>query len=259
MQGRGCRFESDTLHFVTGLKQALRHQHFVLLFVALLAFILVQPFFEGVGRQGVLALFTSFVLIAAMVAVSSSVALFAIGMALGLPLFVALWAVALSSFGANLPDRLMHKADVLQAASGAAFHGYIALLMFRQVAQARHVNLNTLSGAACIYLLAGVSWAFAYALVHLGDDAAFQIAEPLAEAESMSVQLFVYFSFTTLTTLGYGDMSPVNPVARALANLEAVFGVLFTTIVIARFVGVYLTEARFERRRRDEAGEPTEP
>lgn len=83
-----------------------------------------------------------------------------------------------------------------------------------------------------VYLLLGTTWSFAYALADLALPGALEIP---GRAPSMSE--FVYFSFSTLTTVGYGDIVPVHPMARSLAVLEALVGQLYLVVIVSRFVG----------------------
>jgi voltage-gated potassium channel len=113
---------------------------------------------------------------------------------------------------------------------------YVFLLMIRDLFTAKVVDATILLLAINCYLVIGVLWALAYALVHQADPGAF--AYPVSASVSARQHLY-YFSFVTLTTLGYGDIQPLSPLARSLAIAESVSGVLFTGILVARLVGLY--------------------
>jgi len=100
---------------------------------------------------------------------------------------------------------------------------------------------HRIMGAVAAYLLIGMVWSLAYYLVALWIPGAFSIQGPIAQGdrESLQSQLF-YFSFVTLTTLGYGDIAAVHPVARMLVILEGVIGQLFPAILIARLVSLHV-------------------
>lgn len=109
----------------------------------------------------------------------------------------------------------------------------------RQVLMGPDVDLNRLIGAVCVYLLMALAWAVGYALLALYMDGAF---EGLIGVEFGVIwPELIYFSFVTLTTLGYGDISPVNSLAKALAYLEAVVGQMYIAILIAGLIGTHLS------------------
>ena len=83
-------------------------------------------------------------------------------------------------------------------------------------------EVNQLVGAVCIYLLIGAIWSLLYALLYTVDSGSFSERADLA-VDGASRD-WVYFSFVTLTTVGYGDITPVSPLARALTFLEAIVG-----------------------------------
>lgn len=112
----------------------------------------------------------------------------------------------------------------------------------RQVLIGPHVDLNRLTGAVCVYMLMALAWAICYALVALYIDSAF--AGLVGIKFNAVWPDFIYFSFVTITTLGYGDISPVAPIAQALAYLEAVVGQMYIAILIAGLVGAHLSTRR---------------
>lgn len=121
---------------------------------------------------------------------------------------------------------------------------YTAWVILREVLRSERITLDTLAGGIVVYLFIGVIWAFAYVLVALLDPQALHYAAGSARSGVGGFDdfhTFLYFSFTTLTTLGYGDVVPVNPLARSLAYLEAVFGQLYLAVLIARLVGQHLS------------------
>lgn len=104
------------------------------------------------------------------------------------------------------------------------------------------IDLNRLIGAVCIYLLSGSLWGIIYFLLSVIAPASFVgIA-----AESWTGQLneFTYYSFVTLTTLGYGDLTPAVPIARTLCYLEAVLGQMYLTVLVAALVGLHVAGRR---------------
>ncbi len=130
---------------------------------------------------------------------------------------------------------------VLGLASSGMFSGFMALTILGRVLEQKKVTLDGIFGGVCAYLFFGLVWAFVYAIIDVADPAAFNFSSSLIdESDDSSFRpsgLFVYFSFVTLTTLGYGDISPLSEAARSLATLEAIMGPLYMAILIGWLVG----------------------
>jgi len=102
-----------------------------------------------------------------------------------------------------------------------------------------HITSNRVLGAIIVYLLSGFVFALIYHIIYLlSGHAAFNGLITFQRTE------FMYFSITTLTTLGYGDVTPVNVFARSLSNLEALNGQLYPAILIARLVSMEFATTR---------------
>lgn len=140
-----------------------------------------------------------------------------------------LWHLALPSAGVELP---MLVAQVV-------FHGYAAIVLLAYVLQDEVITLDELFAIAGVYVLLALLWASAYGIVVYADPAAVYINPTNNPDSRVSFPDLVYYSITTLTSTGYGEMTPVSPAARALAMLQQLTGVLFVAILIARLTGLY--------------------
>ena len=105
------------------------------------------------------------------------------------------------------------------------------------------VTPHHIQGAVAVYLMLGLIWACAYAVVEMRQPGAFNLpdmaeAGGVMESQQNDLRHLVYFSFVTLTTLGYGDISPTSASARTLVTLEALVGQLYLVILIARLVSL---------------------
>jgi hypothetical protein len=135
-------------------------------------------------------------------------------------------------------------------------HG--TLVIFRDVFTGQ-VTANRICGAICLYLLIGASFAVLYLVVDLVDPLAFNASLPLAsrfdetDSRHERLSLVMYFSMVTLSTVGYGDITPVNRIARTLAWVEAVGGQLYLSVMVARLVGLHLVRAQAESANRSES------
>ncbi|MGK7944032.1 MAG: ion channel [Microcystaceae cyanobacterium] len=124
--------------------------------------------------------------------------------------------------------------DFLSHIVYAFFLSLSILFLGRKINQAEVVDEDTLLGGISIYLLFGILWYIFYHLVYIFDQNAF------SQNLEMPNYHLLYFSFTTLTTLGYGDISPVNKIAMGLTNTEAIIGQLYPAIFLARLVSLYI-------------------
>jgi hypothetical protein len=116
----------------------------------------------------------------------------------------------------------------------------VVLVVLAQVFREGAITMHRIQGAVAAYLLLGMAWAFAYELVVFEWPAAFTMPAVAAPASRELISHFVYFSFVTLTTVGYGDVTAVHPVARSLVTTEALVGQLFPAILLARLVSMEL-------------------
>lgn len=122
-------------------------------------------------------------------------------------------------------------ADALVSASTIAL---FAAVILRRVFAAGSITVARIEGAVAVYLLVGVLWALLYEALLLQVPGAFTAAAGIAPGQAD----LSYFSFVTLTTVGYGDVTPVSPAARSLAVVEALIGQLYPAVLIARLVSL---------------------
>ena len=108
-------------------------------------------------------------------------------------------------------------------------------LIFKDILTSQKVTLDTILGAICIYFLMGILWALIYAICLTFDNNAFS----QSITDQNSLQTLVYFSFTTLTTVGYGDISPASPLTKTLTNLQGVIGQMYPAVIISILVSIY--------------------
>ena len=113
--------------------------------------------------------------------------------------------------------------------------GCFAAIVLTRVFEAGPVTKHRIHGAVCAYFLFGLMWAAAYAFIEYAFPPAFNAASGAGLADT-PISRFVYFSFVTLTTVGYGDITAVHPLARTLVIAEALTGQLFPAIIIGGLV-----------------------
>ncbi|MGY0615256.1 potassium channel family protein [Vibrio sp. FJH11] len=122
---------------------------------------------------------------------------------------------------------------VMLALTFAFFFGTFKSIA-RQILFTGHVNSNKVIGSVALFLLLGLMWAIAYLILIEFSPQAFTGMEAISWGQNFSNA--AYFSFVTLTTLGYGDISPLTPLAQVIVYLEAITGVFYMAIVVSSLV-----------------------
>ena len=203
----------------------------LLVLLSLLAMIVLYSVLRE--HTGLLGLGLTGVLLGTFSALDRSRRDWMLALALAIPhvLLIALHEPGIDPVGMRVAGQIL----------GMLFYGYVAYVILAHVLRARVVVADTLYGAASAYLLLALVWALGYAVLDTYQPGAFAGADARLAWDD-----FVYFSVVTLTTLGYGDIEPVTAEARSLVMLEVVVGVFYTTVVLARLVGLYIVQATTE-------------
>ncbi len=200
----------------------LTRHRFALLLCALVGLIVIAPLF-GPGpfaAVDVAVLFSIVVLCFALTATRK---------ALTLAVVLVWFALTLGHAYSNGPVSLVGMDVALVVVCAFAIESTM-----RRALQSGTVGTEELCAAISAYILLGVAWAAAYSLLQTLDPTALNV--PVGQATSHWNAL-LYFSFATLTTLGYGDFAPVSDFARALASVQAITGTIYLAILIAHLVG----------------------
>ena len=214
-------------------KASLKPRRFsaVQLLIALALFFACAPFVEEV-KDGdlIVSVLLSLVLLAAIFAVAASRRSLAIGLLLAVPTLAARWA---NHFR---PDLVPAGAFII---GGLLMFIFVVAHLLRFVLRAPSVTTEVLCASISAYLMLGMIWTLAYWLVdRLTPGGAFSFNNSTGE-HSINGFTGFYFSFVTLSTVGYGDITPVSRFARWLAAMEAMTGLLYVAVLIARLVSLY--------------------
>lgn len=143
------------------------------------------------------------------------------------------------------PDASHSWLDIVQKFLLMVFHGWAAALILRDVFQQARIRTDDVLGAVSGYLLAGGAWENLYALFAILVPGSFNISPDLAAqfgGANGSGGLFLYFSLATLTSVGYGDITPLRGPVTAFAMLETVFGQFYIAVVVAQIVGMHMAQ-----------------
>jgi voltage-gated potassium channel len=203
----------------------------VQLLLAIVLWIVSTPFIDAL-QQGALiqAVLLTLVLFSAVLVVGANRRKLILATVLATPALVGKWVNHFWPYA--MPTEVALAAALL-------FVAFVVANLFRFILTAPRVNLEVLCAAVSNYLMLGILWTLAYLLLAelLPDAFAFN-AGPASE-RVMDGFNALYFSFVTLSTVGFGDITPVSRFARMLAIVEAATGIFYMTVVIARLVALY--------------------
>lgn len=221
----------------TGKNLFFRHR-FAILFALLFCVLLIPPYFEDAQWVQIFWnwLFT-FVLLWALYTVSGSRRTLILAALLLIPTISSTWVVD------HGQERMLEYLDNL---TNVAYFGLICAFLGQYILTTKQVTLEVIFAAMCLYMMLAVLWAAIYTnlQIYYGDAFLFQ-GQLALEAGITADNLFrhmIYYSFVTLSTLGYGDITPVHLVAKNWAAMEAMIGQFFIAIIIARLVSIYTVQ-----------------
>ena len=212
---------------MVGALPSIRRSRSLLLLISLVVLLLAVPNTEGSKPQAIiLLLLFVFVLSSAVFAVAGSPLV-----RRALILLAAPWVIV-SLIDLFVPgDQFKLAANVLFMVFGL----FVVSTLLTRIVAAKTVDFEVVCASPAIYLLLAIMWAVSYQIIFFSSPGAFAEtdfgAEPLAE--------FLYLSLVTITTLGYGDITPLGPGVRIWAALEAVVGVFYMAVLVARLVSLY--------------------
>jgi len=202
--------------------------------IALVLLFIGIPFVEHIDKGEIIeVMLMTLVLVSGVLAVGARRQTLVLAVILVLPAVAGKW---LKFFWPELVPA------ELSLVAGLIFLVFLIWQFLRFVLRAPRVNGEVLCAGVSIYLLLGLMWTFAYLLVSRAVPEAFVINVGPTASHSLEGASAFYFSFVTLSTVGYGDIIPVTSVARMLAAMEAITGTLFVAVLIARLVAMYSSE-----------------
>ncbi len=163
-----------------------------------------------------------------------------------------LWAVAAVAYALNQSSLL---AQLGAYAAIALYQAMVIGVLLRFIFTTRRIDLDVIYAACAIYLLVGAVFVGIFGsldVLTVQATGAHAFRDSLLPPDApLPWQHLVYYSYITLTTVGYGDILPVTLWARAFATLEATIGVLYLTVIVARLVGLYASKEVEEELRQE--------
>lgn len=220
------------------VKESFYQRKYLYLFIALLLPYLFHPFKDS-DIMGISTLDLAFTLLI-------YVGIFTVGSLKKIP--YALLSIALIGQILTWSSYFIHGHHLVIISQGmtALFLVSIGGIILRRIILNEEVTSNTIFAALCIYLLMALAWAFIYSIIHAMIPNSFYMNEKFFPESSVNIfqmsQLyyFIYFSFCTITTIGFGDIIPAVPLSRMCASLEAMGGQLYLMVLVSRLVSMHI-------------------
>lgn len=217
---------------IKGVITRILNNRFSFLFLTIVLLFVVRPFIQGATALNfVTNIFLWLVLISCVWAVSEKRKHQKLSLVMVVVAILAIVAIL-----SDLLDFFLQNA-VLSWMSEIAtflFLGYAVFAILLYLVRQEEVTAEMIMAAASEYVLIGLLFAFIYLLIEVVYPGSFSFSGSKVDRAG-----FLYFSFVTLTTTGYGDVLPVTIQARSLATFEAITGQLYMAITVARLVGLY--------------------
>ena len=210
--------------------KACYKDRFLFLIVFIVALIVLGPFMQNfIGLRFFMDLFFSIILIATIYAVSQKRHHIIFAVILLIPALLAVWT----------PDIPEHNIRLtIGYLCGLIVFAFAVISILKYLFAEETVTRQTISAAVAVYLLLALMWSFIYRLIENLYPGSFAVAQDkLVDAAN----IYLYFSLVTITTLGYGDITPVGSQAVSLTVLEAITGQIYLVVVVAWFVGLYVS------------------
>jgi hypothetical protein len=216
--------------FFLSFTKACYKDRFLFLIVFIVVLIVLGPFIEGVvGLRFFMNLFFSIILVATIYAASQKRYDIIIAAILIIPALFAVWIPDIPKYNTLL---------TIGYICGLILFAFTVISILQYIFTEQVVTRQTISAAVVIYLLLALMWTFIYRLLENLYPGSFAVAHSRLED---AANIYLYFSLVTITTLGYGDITPVGGPALAMAVLEAATGQIYLVVVVAWFVGMYVS------------------
>ncbi len=205
---------------------------FSFLLTAIVLFLILRPFVENFVRISFLIeIFISAILLSGIYAVSEDRISFFLALLTGVPALFINWSFQIYKIPTLL---LMHHIF------SALFFATATIIIIRHLINQKVVTIDLIWGAVCGYFFIGFMWSAIFSLLESFHPGSFKLGQQVVP----DIDSFIYFSFVTLATLGYGDIVPLTKQAQSLAIIETVMGQMYLAVNIAALVAIRISQSR---------------
>ena len=209
----------------------IRIGRFFFLLISISLSLALRPFLEDfIGTGLLMDIFITAIFMSGLYAASPKKQFFYVSLLIAFPALAVKW----SSYFMEVPSSFI----VVQVFS-AIFFTFLVVLILHYLSKEKKITADVIAGAICGYLLIGLMWASFFAVLEALQPGSFQVPDHLSTDSSY----FIYYSYVTLTTLGFGDIIPMTNQARSFSVLESITGPVYLAVTVARLVGMGISQS----------------
>jgi len=223
-----CMANNNKISFI----ELCMRDSYLFLLISLLLLILITPLFESVFElTTLLDIFITVIFLSSIYAISQKEQNLRIAVGILLPVIAGMWL----TYFVHIPYL-----SLVGDCCSILFFAFTIIIILSTLFREDEVTLDVIYGAVVVYLLMALMWAFIFDVTETLHPGSFQIsANPLQDTRVH----FIYYSFVTITTVGYGDILPLSLTARAFSIVEMVVGQIYLIVLIARLVGINISQS----------------
>ena len=212
-----------------------RNNRFLVLLVSLVLFFAIYPMVEGsIIASRMLNLFFTLIVLSGVFAIADTRMPLIISLTLAVLIILFRWIYFFYSL--DLLALLEHGFNII-------FWIYIALYLLKFILRQQIITAELIYAALAVYFIFGMAWASIYQVLEIWKPNSFFLSDSEASKQTFIFQMW-YFSMVTLTTLGFGDISPATMTARVFVVLEAIMGQFYLAILIAGLIGKRIAQEK---------------
>jgi len=209
----------------------IRIGRFFFLLISISLSLAIRPFLEDfIGTGLLMDIFITAIFMSGLYAASPKKQFFYVSLLIAFPALAVKW----SSYFMEVPSSF-----IVGQVFIAIFFTFLVVFILHYLSKEKKITADVIAGAICGYLLIGLMWASFYSVLEALQPGSFQVPEHLSTDSS----IFTYYSYVTLTTLGFGDIIPMTNQARSLSVLESVAGPVYLAVLVARLIGMGISQS----------------
>lgn len=209
-----------------------KRDRYLFLLISFFLLILITPLFEGfVELTTLLDISITVIFLSSIYAVSQKGQSFRIAVGLLLPVIAAIWL----TYFVHIPYL-----SLVGDCCSILFFAFTIIIILSSLFREDEVTLDVIYGSVAVFLLMALMWTFIFDVIEYLQPGSFLVTASPSQGSRIH---FVYYSFVTITTVGYGDILPVSMTARAFSIIEMLVGQIYLVVLVARLVGINIAQS----------------